>query len=396
MTNREHPMRVILFTGKGGVGKTSLSAATALACARRGLRTIVLSTDAAHSLADVLGVTVGAEPVTVEPNLTAQEISVHGELRRHWGRIQRYITQFLAARGYQEAVAEELAVVPGMEDLFSLIKLLELDEAGGHDVAIIDCAPTGSTLQLLGLADVLQWYMEKFYDIEKRIALTIKPIAERLIKAPLPDKEVYSNVESIYARVLQVRDLLTDPERSTIRLVTNPEKIVIQETQRAHTYLSLFGYPVDAVMTNRVLPESAGKGYFKDWARLQQEYMERIRSAFSPLPILSTPLYPTEMLGLDKLAEMGATTYGDLAPEAVLWHGKPFSVDGVDGAYRMSLHLPNVDRNEIQLWAKNDELIIGIGDTQRHIILPRVLAGHVVSKAKYQDGQFRIHFEKAV
>ncbi len=394
MTTPSRPMRVILFTGKGGVGKTTLSAATAVACARGGLRTIVLSTDAAHSLADVLDTTIGGDPKLIEPNLTAQEVSVNVELRRHWGRIQKYLTQFLAARGYQEPLAEELAVVPGMEDLFALIKLLDLEESGEYDVAIIDCAPTGSTLQLLGLADVLQWYMEKFYDIEKRIALAIKPIAERVIKAPMPDKEVYSNVENIYARVMKVRDLLTDPDRASIRLVTNPEKIVVQETQRAHTYLSLFGFPVDAVMTNRILPDAAGKGFFKDWIRLQKEYVERIHQAFAPLPILSTPLYPTEMLGRERLAEMAAATYNGHAPSDVLWRGKPFTLDGADERYQMALHLPGVERKDIQLWAKHDELIVGVGDLQRHIILPRVLIGHVVTRAKYEDSAFHITFEK--
>ncbi|MCB9476159.1 MAG: ArsA family ATPase [Deltaproteobacteria bacterium] len=387
-------MRVILFTGKGGVGKTSLSTATALACARRGKKTIVLSTDAAHSLGDVLQTTVGNEAVQVEKNLWAQEVSVHAELRRNWGRVQKYLTQFLASQGYQEAVAEELAVVPGMEDLFALIKLLEIRDGGEFDVAIIDCAPTGSTLQLLGLADVLQWYMEKFYDIEKKIALAIKPIVERVIKAPMPDKDVYANIEKIYDRVIAVRDLLTDPAHSSIRLVTNPEKIVLQETQRAHTYLSLFGYPIDAVMANRVLPAAAGDGYFKGWVERQQEYIDQIERSFAPLPILQTPMFAEEMLGLDMLAEMANVAYGDRDPSDVLWTGRPFKLDGSPGNYDMVLALPGVEKDEVDLWAKDEELIISIGNYQRHLILPRALDEHFVTRARLTDGYFHIHFAK--
>jgi arsenite/tail-anchored protein-transporting ATPase len=389
-------MRIILFTGKGGVGKTSLSAATAVACARRGTRTIVLSTDAAHSLADVLGVEIGSEPVDVEKNLVAQEINVHAELRHHWGAIRAYLKKFLASQGYQELMAEELAVMPGMEDLFALIKLLEIREEGLHDLAIIDCAPTGATLQLLGMADVLQWYMEKFYNIEKKIALAIKPIAEKIIKAPMPDKGVYASIEQIYKRLMEVRDLLSDPEISSIRIVTNPEKIVIQETQRAYTYISLFGFPVDAVLANRVIPAKAMRGYLKDWGKLQKKYMAKIESAFSPLPILKTPLFPTEMLGPDLLAQMAASAYGSLDPKAVLWKGRPFVLEGENGKYTMSINVPGVMKKDIDLWAKKSELIIKVGDFQRNFILPGSLDGHVVTKAEYSDGVFKVNFEKGV
>jgi len=370
MSGEEKKLRVILFTGKGGVGKTSLSAATGVQCARKGLKTIVLSTDAAHSLGDVLDCEIGAEPREIEPNLTAFEVSVQSELRRNWGRIQKYLTRFLASQGYQEAVAEELAV------------------------AIIDCAPTGSTLQLLSLADILQWYMEKFYNIEKKIALAIKPIAEKIIKAPMPDKGVYSSVEAIYRRIIEVRDLLTDPKQSSIRLITNPEKIVIRETQRAYTYLCLYGFPVDAVIVNRVLPKNLAKGYFKDWVRLQKEYLGQIETAFSPLPILTTPMYPREMLGPGDLAQMAETAYGTLPAEEVLWEGRPFALSGEPGSFQMDIPLPGVERDQIDLWAKADELIITIGRFQRNLILPRALEGHIVTKAKMKDSIFQVTFEK--
>ncbi len=389
-------MRIILFTGKGGVGKTSLSAATAVACARRGIRTIVLSTDAAHSLADVLQAKIGPEPVTVEENLTAQEINVHAELRHHWGAIRGYLKKFLTSQGYQEVMAEELAVMPGMEDLFALIKLLEIRDEGLHDLAIIDCAPTGATLQLLGMADVLQWYMEKFYDIEKKIALAIKPIAEKLIKAPMPDKGVYSSIEKIYERLMEVRDLLTDPKISSIRLVTNPEKIVIQETQRAYTYISLFGFPVDAVLANRVIPDKAMRGYLKDWGKLQKKYMAGIERAFAPLPILQAPLFPTEMLGPSALAKMAEAAYDSRNPEDILWQGRPFELNGEDGKYKMSVMAPGVTKKDIDLWAKKGELIIKVGDFQRNLILPGCLDGHVVSKAEYKDDVFHVTFEKGL
>ena len=264
-----------------------------------------------------------------------------------------------------------------MEDLFSLIKILELKESGEYDLAIIDCAPTGSTLQLLSLADILQWYMEKFYNIEKKIALAIKPITEKLIKAPMPNKEVYSNVESIYRRLIKVRDLLTDPKQSSIRLVANPEKIVIRETQRAYTYLCLYGFPVDAVIVNRVLPKNLAKGYFKDWVRLQKEYLGQIEAAFSPLPILTTPMYPREMIGPGDLVQMAESAYGSLKAEEVLWEGRPFVLSGEPGCFRMDISLPGVERAQIDLWAKADELIITVGGFQRNLILPRALDEHI-------------------
>ncbi|MBZ0271579.1 TRC40/GET3/ArsA family transport-energizing ATPase [bacterium] len=387
-------MRVILFTGKGGVGKTTMSAATAVACARAGKRTIVLSTDAAHSLGDAFGVTIGGEPITIEKNLTALEVNVHLELKRNWGRIQKYISQFLLSQGYRDIVAEELAILPGMEDLFSLIKLLDLESGGKFDVAIIDCAPTGSTLQLLGLSDVLAWYMERFYDIEKKIALALKPVMERIIKAPMPDKEVYANIERIYERLMSVRELLADPKRSTVRLVTNAEKMVIQETQRAFTYLSLFGYPVDAVIANRLLPDAAKTGWFNEWARLQDKYMSQIRASFDPLPIFKAPLYPHEMIGPDALGRLAADVYGDTAADGILFADKPFTLAGEPGRYQMAIELPNVEKGDINLWSKHGELIISIGNFQRNFILPRTLADHHVTKAKLEKGVFHVTFER--
>ncbi|MCZ7583896.1 MAG: ArsA family ATPase [Deltaproteobacteria bacterium] len=380
---------------QGGVGKTSLSAATALSCARRGLRTIVLSTDPAHSLADVLDRTIGGERVEIEPNLSALEISVPIELSRHWGKIQTYLTQFLASQGYQEAVAEELAVLPGMEDLFLAHEALgnrrgRRARRGDHRLCAdrID-APTPQSRRRAAVV-----YGKNSTRSKKKIALAIKPLAEKIIKAPLPDRGVYSSVEELYRRVLRVRDMLTDPERSSIRLVTNPEKIVIQETQRAHTYLSLYGFPVDAVLVNRVLPPAAAKGFMKDWARLQKTYLERIERAFAPLPILRTPLFPTEMIGPDALVTMANEAYNSHAPDGVLWRGRPFVLSGKPGRYLMEIALPGVAKDEVDLWAKKDELIISVGDFQRNMILPRALSGHVVTKARLETGTFHVTFEK--
>jgi arsenite-transporting ATPase len=244
-------MRIILYTGKGGVGKTTISAATAVRCAELGHKTIVMSTDPAHSLADSLDCKIGVKPKKMSENLVAEEINVHEELKKNWGRIQTYIKKFLKSRGFEDLMAEEFAVFPGMEELFSLLKLREYAENESYEVAIIDCAPTASTVRMLSVPDVIRWYMDRFFDIERRIVKTVRPIAERITKVPFPTDDVYDSVEELFHKVEGMKDILTDSKKASIRLVFNPEKMVIKESQRAYSYLNLFGFTVDAVIANR-------------------------------------------------------------------------------------------------------------------------------------------------
>ncbi len=386
-------MRVILYTGKGGVGKTTVSAATALACASRGQRTIVLSTDAAHSLADLLERSIGPEPVEIAKNLHACEIDVHHELRLNWGTIQAYIKHFLSRRGYGEVIADELSVLPGMEDFFSLLRLLELDKTGEYDVAILDCAPTGATLQLLGFTDVVDWYMNRFFDIERKLVKAIRPVAERVIQAPLPGDEVFGQVEQIYMRMMRIKTLLTDPTRSSVRLVTNAEKMVVAESRRAFTCLGLYGYPVDAVVVNRLLPNEID-GYLARWLDIQKTHLDEIERAFNPLPMLRCKLFPQEMTGLKAVEAIAAEVFAERDPAAVLYRDRPFELLGESGAYEMRLRLPGVGKKDINLLVKEGELIVSAGGFVRHILLPRQLDRHVVARARMDGDTFRIQFAR--
>jgi len=386
-------LRVILYTGKGGVGKTTISAATAVACAAKGKRTIVMSTDMAHSLSDLFERPIGPAPVQIAPFLYAQEIDVHHELSLNWGTIQAYIKHFLSSRGYGDVIAEELSVLPGMEELFSLLRLLQLEQSGDYDVAIVDCAPTGATLQLLGFTDVFEWYMDRFFDLERKLVRAIRPVAERVIKAPLPGDEVFGQVEQLYSQMMRIKTMLTDPTSSSVRLVTNAEKMVISESRRAYTCLGLFGYPVDAVIINRVLPQEID-GYLGQWLESQQRHIDEIKAAFAPLPILNCRMFPTEMTGLKAMEVVAKEVFGQLEPIKVLHEGRPFVLDGSDGAFEMRLHLPGVTKKDIELLVKSGELILNAGGFVRHILLPRQLDNHVVTRARLDGDFFKIRFAK--
>jgi len=389
----EVELRVILYTGKGGVGKTTVSAATAVACAARGRRTIVLSTDAAHSLADLFEHPIGPEPARIAQNLYACEVEVYHELAKNWGAIRAYIKHFLASRGYGEVIADELSVMPGMEDLFSLLRLLEIQESGKYDTAVIDCAPTGATLQLLGFTDVFEWYMNRFFDLERKLVRAIRPVAERVIKAPLPGDEVFGQVELLYRRMIAIKALLTDPSRSSVRLVLNPEKMVIAETRRAYTCLGLYGYPVDAVIINRRLPEEVG-GYLAEWLTIQHRHLELIHNSFAPLPELTCRLFPREMTGLKAVEAVAAEIFAVYEPDQVLHTRTPFELEAKDGCYEMRLHLPGVSKKEIQMFVKDGELILNAAGFRRHFLLPRQLDGYIVAKARLDGDQFNILFAK--
>lgn len=386
-------MRVILYTGKGGVGKTTLSAATAVESAARGHRTVVMSIDAAHSLGDAFDTPLSSEPTTLQKNLDAIEIDVHHELEKNWAVISGYIKRFLTSQGYDDVVAEELAIMPGMEELFSLLKLLEFENSNKYDVAIIDCAPTGSTLQFLAFSDVIDWYMNRFFDWNRRIVRAVKPIAEKIIKAPLPSDEVYQSIENIYKRIMGIKDLLTNPECSSVRIVTNPEKMVISESRRAYVALSLFGFPVDCVVVNRLLPEEVDEGYFASWRKTQKKNLGQIREFFSPLPLLTCRFFNKEMVGIAKLKKLAKDVFEDTDPSEILYSDRPFVIEETDKGFAIKIKLPGVEKSAIDLWTKEGELIITVETRRRNILLPRALKGHKVVNAKYEKDVFTVNME---
>jgi len=311
--------RTILYTGKGGVGKTSVAAATALAIARSGLRTIVMSTDPAHSLSDSLETALGARPAPVADNLWAQEVQAEAEMERHWQAVQRWLGGLLSDRGVDRILAEELTVPPGMDEIFSLLQLKRHHESGEFDVIVVDCAPTGETLRLLSFPEVARWWLEKVFPWEKRLLTAARPLARTVLDLPLPGNDVLAEVQDLVRNLIDMSDILRDRSRSSIRLVMNPERMVIKEAQRTFTYLNLYGYLTDAVVVNRVFPEDVEGGYFSGWREVQREHVELVEQAFAPVPVLRSPFFEQEVVGLRMLERLGRVVFAELEPHELLY-----------------------------------------------------------------------------
>jgi arsenite-transporting ATPase len=379
-------MRVLLYTGKGGVGKTSVSAATALRCAELGYRTVVVSTDAAHSLADSFNMALGSEPTSILPNLWAQEIDVLHQMEKHWGNIQRYMATVLAWKGLESIIAEELTVLPGMDELASLLQIVYLYDTGDYDVIIIDCAPTGATLQLLTMPEVGRWYLRKIFPLEKKAFQISRPLIRAVIDLPMPDDELFDTIEDLIGQLDRMHELLTDPQTASVRLVLNPEKMVIKEAQRAFTYLNLYDYRTDAVISNRLIPQHVTEGYFAGWKDIQAKYGQLVEEAFAPLPILTVPLFDQEVVGLDMLRRMADAIYGEDDPTRLYYVGQAQQILKQDGSYLLRIPLPFVHKEDIHLTrSSGDELIVRIGNHKRNILLPHVLATLEVQSAQQED-----------
>lgn len=385
-------MRIILYTGKGGVGKTTVSAATALRAAMLGYKTLVISTDPAHSLADAFDRGLGPQPTPVTENLWGQEINVLEEMKAHWGEVQSYLVTLFATRGVDEVIAEEMAVFPGLEELCSLLQIRQQGMEGRFDCLIVDCAPTGETMRLLSFPDVARWYMEKLFPWERRIVTTMGPVIQPFVPIPLPKDDVYAAIEVLFYQIDGMKAILTDPSHSTIRLVLNPEKMVIKEAQRALTYLNLYGYVADAVVSNRILPTELQRGYFSEWSEVQKRYRETIRQAFAPLPIWEVPLFNREVVGLPMLEKMAEALFGDKDPTHVYFTGQVQAVKKRGKGYTIRLKLPFAQKEEVSLLKQGEELIVSIGNFRRDIILPRALAALEVKKAWLEDGCLQVQF----
>src|SRR5262245_25067465 len=324
-------MRIILYTGKGGVGKTSVAAATALRCADLGHRTIVVSTDAAHSLGDSFDRIIGNEPVELAPNLKAQEIDVLHQMERYWGTVQEWINSVLTWRGVNELIADEASILPGMDELASLLQIVSLRDSGNYDVIIVDCAPTGETLRLLSLPEVARWYLTHIFPLERTAAKIAGPLLRGMTGIPIPSDQIFDTIKELILQLDRMHELLADPTLSSVRLVLNPEKMVIKEAQRTFTYINLYGYGCDLVVENRVLPAEANNGYFHALWESQQKYIQMVDEAFTPVPILSGPFFENEVVGIDMLRRMAQAVYGDKDPSRIFYEGSPQVVSKVDG-----------------------------------------------------------------
>ncbi|MBC7882627.1 MAG: TRC40/GET3/ArsA family transport-energizing ATPase [Anaerolineae bacterium] len=389
-------MRIILMTGKGGVGKTSMAAATGLRCAELGYKTLVLSTDPAHSLADSLDVPLTHDPREVRANFWAAELDALIELESNWGAVKKYITTVLQAQGLDGIQAEELAILPGMDEIFSLVRVKRHYDEADFDVLIIDSAPTGTALRLLSLPEVAGWYVRKFFRPMQGIAKTLTPIFSPMVKGltgiPLPNNEVMDAPFEFYEKIEALERVLTDNTLTTVRLVTNPEKMVIKESMRAHAYLSLYNVATDMVIANRVIPDHVEDPYFQQWKASQQIYRKEIQDSFSPLPIREIPLYQDELVGFAALERLKVDLYGELDPSEVLYKEQTLKVIQEKGAYRLDLYLPGIPKSEVQLTKTGDELNIRIGNHRRNLVLPQSLAALQTSGAKMENDYLQIRF----
>jgi arsenite-transporting ATPase len=385
-------LRVLLITGKGGVGKTSIAAATALRAAAAGVRTLVMSTDPAHSLADALGVELDGQPRRIAPNLDAEQIDARQRLEEHWRQVQSYLVALLSWGGVDEVEAEELSVLPGLEEIFSLIDVRRHVEAAAHDLLVVDCAPTAETLRLLSLPDALGWYLERVFPVQRRIAQVVRPVLGRVSSMPMPQDAVLAAVEELHGNLARVREILVDPASTSVRLVVNPEQLVIAEAQRTFTYLSLFGYAVDAVVVNRLLPDIVSDPYFDRWKARQAQHLATVRRSFGQTPILTAPLLEDEPIGADRLLRLAAEIYGDRDETAVLHHGEQLRIERRGAEQVLSLPLPLVDRSALDVLRKGDELFVKVGAYQRTLALPAVLRRGEVAGARVHDERLEVRF----
>ena len=385
-------MRVLLFTGKGGVGKTTTAAATALHCADAGLRTIVLSTDPAHSLADAFDVELGDLAVQVVPGLWGQQLDTQARMEDAWAEIQAWLLEVFEWAGVAAIEAEELSVIPGLDEIFSLSDIKTYADSGEWDVVVVDCAPTAETLRLLSLPEILRWYMDRVFPMSRRINKVVSPILGRVAGIPTPGDEVFGSASRFYDRLDGVRDLLCDTARTSVRLVVNPEKLVVAEARRTHTYLSLFGYRVDAVVANRLLPEAVSDPWFQEWKARHAEHLASIEEGFAPVPVLKAELAPTELVGVEALRGFARDLYGEVDPAAVLHGGEPVEVVRRDGGFELTMELPFADRDDLELGRRGDELLIRVGGYRRAMVLPDSLRRHPVGAASLRDGRLRVTF----
>lgn len=385
-------MRTIVYTGKGGVGKTSVAAATALRCADLGYSTLVLSTDTAHSLGDSLQMELSPEPLPVTDNLDAQEIDVQYSMEKYWGAFQKFMIGLLSRRGTQEIIAEEVTILPGLEEGASLLWLNEYAESGAYDVVVLDAAPTAETLRLLSLPDVARWWVEKFIPFG-RTAARISSAVGRPFGMDMVDPEAIATVERLFDTLDEVRARLSDSDVSSMRIVVNPERMVVKETQRVYTYLNLYGYPVDAVVANRIIPDEVSDPYFQAWKDTQRDNLELIQQAFDPLPQFRAPLFQTEMGGFDLLRRMADEIFEERDPAERLYEGKVQTLEELgDDRFILHIPLPFADKTKVDLYRSMDEITLQVASYKRNIVLPRALWGLEIQRAKLEDGQLNITF----
>ncbi len=390
-------MRIIVHTGKGGVGKTSISAATALRCAEMGLKTIVISTDTAHSLGDSLEKQIGPEPVELYPNLWAQEVDARYSMDKYWGRVQKYMVALFSRQGVNDIVAEEVTILPGLEEGAHLLWINKYVEEKQFDVLIVDAAPTAETLRLLSLPDVTRWWFDKVMTLTRGAAKILRPINKVFRRDDnLPEEDAWDQVQLLFATLDKVRNLLTDSEIASIRLVVNPERMVIKETQRTYTYLNLYGYATDAIICNRIIPPEVTDPYFAMWKANQQDNISFIGEAFGELPLLRAPLFGQEVGGFETLRKLGDTLYADRSPAEQMFEGKTHTIESLGKHYfKLCVPLPFARKDDMDIYRSRDELTLRVGPYRRNIVLPYALWDLEIADAKFEESTLCIRFGSA-
>lgn len=395
-------MRILLFSGKGGVGKTSLAAATGVRLAERGYRTLVMSVDPAHSLGDSFDLggdlfhRSTSDPLNIVERLDIQEVNIQREIKRHWQEISRYIISVLRTTGISGVEAEELAIIPGMEELSAMMYVNQYWRNGRYDVVVLDCAPTAESLRFVSLPTTLGWYMKHIFPMQRKLLKAVRPLANKVAPVELPPDQYFGNILDLFNRIEGFDELLEDPKQTSVRLVTNPEKMVLRETQRAYVYFSLHGLTVDRILVNRVLPAGVTDAYFSAWRQSQLAILDEIDSYFDPVPVTRVPLFTQEVLGIERLRAVANELYapGD-DPAAVTRAEKPYTFAKEDGRYSVRLELPFAAKGEVGLFKKGDELVVEIGTLRRHIGLPNTMATLVPARAKLENKILVIEMKEA-
>ncbi len=386
--------RTILYTGKGGVGKTSVAAATARRCAAAGLRTIVLSTDPAHSLGDAMAVALGPEPTQIGERLWAQQVSAQVELESNWSAVRDWLHPLLLARGVDSISARELTVPPGLDELFSLLQIKRHHDEGQFDVVIVDCAPTGETLRLLSFPDVARWWLDKVFPKQGRIMDAARPFAKAVLDLSLPGDAVLDDITRLVGNLIEMNDILRDHEHTSVRLVMNPDRMVIDEARRTFTYLNLYGYLTDAVIVNRVFPEQVGD-YFADWRSRQQENLDEVRTAFAPVPVLCAPFLAHEVVGPEAIDQLGDVLFGATDVAAVLHTTVSQRLEVGEESATLAMELPLTTREDVSLAQVGLELIVAVDGHKRTLLLPPTMADYRPAGATMRDGTLEVRFERA-
>jgi arsenite/tail-anchored protein-transporting ATPase len=386
--------RALLFTGKGGVGKTTTAAATAALAARRGVKTLVLSTDAAHSLADALGVPLGPDPTEIEDGFYGQQVDTQHSFERSWREVRAYLGEVFEAAGVDPVEAEELTVLPGADEVLALLAVHEQLTAGRFDLVVVDCGPTAETLRLLALPEALSWYMRRIFPMERRVVRSLRPVLSRVAGMPMPHDRVFDAVERLHAQLTAVRDALTDPNSAAVRLVTTPESVVIAETRRTLTGLSLYGYRVDAVLANRIMPmpPRATKGWQAGWAETHRQRLAEIEASFAPLPVLQAPYAPAEPVGVPSLSDFAETLYEQHDPTGLSPVTEPLTVERTTDGFALSVALPFAAKEELELTRRGDDIAVTVGAARRLITLPSALRRCDIEGARLDEGRLVVRF----